>query len=97
MIQSRTLGLAGFTPQTISLTCVSDIRRPHRLGAQDGALSRPKLGFESPWGHKERAIVMMALFISNWRLRRGDVIQIPGVQRRVIKLVTLLFYQETLY
>jgi hypothetical protein len=28
------------------------IRRPHRLAAQDGALSRPKQGFESPWGHK---------------------------------------------
>ena len=24
---------------------------PHRLEAQDVALSRPKLGFESPWGH----------------------------------------------
>jgi hypothetical protein len=28
-------------------------KRPHRLEAQDGALSRPKLGFESPWGHKK--------------------------------------------
>ena len=27
-------------------------RRPHRLAAQDGALSRLKQGFESPWGHK---------------------------------------------
>ncbi len=25
---------------------------PHRLVAQDVALSRPKLGFESPWGHR---------------------------------------------
>ncbi len=24
---------------------------PHRLEAQDVALSRPKQGFESPWGH----------------------------------------------
>lgn len=24
---------------------------PHRLEDQDAALSRPKLGFESPWGH----------------------------------------------
>jgi hypothetical protein len=24
---------------------------PHRLAAQDAALSRPKQGFESPWGH----------------------------------------------
>jgi hypothetical protein len=24
---------------------------PHRLAAQDGALSRLKQGFESPWGH----------------------------------------------
>ena len=34
-----------------SLTCVSDATRPHRLAAQDGALSRLKQGFESPWGH----------------------------------------------
>lgn len=26
--------------------------RPHRLGDQDAALSRPKRGFESPWGHQ---------------------------------------------
>ena len=26
-------------------------KRPHRLAAQDGALSRLKQGFESPWGH----------------------------------------------
>ncbi len=25
--------------------------RPHRLAAQDAALSRPKRGFDSPWGH----------------------------------------------
>src|ERR1700687_3628168 len=25
--------------------------RPHRLVDQDAALSRPKPGFESPWGH----------------------------------------------
>jgi hypothetical protein len=25
---------------------------PHRLAAQDEALSRLKLGFESPWGHR---------------------------------------------
>ena len=25
--------------------------RPHRLEAQDVALSRPKPGFEFPWGH----------------------------------------------
>jgi hypothetical protein len=25
--------------------------RPHRLAAQDVALSRPKQGFDSPWGH----------------------------------------------
>ncbi len=30
--------------------------RPHRLEAQDGALSRPKLGFESPWGHKKESL-----------------------------------------
>jgi hypothetical protein len=53
MIQSRPLGLGGFpSPQTTSPTRVSDARRPHRLAAQDGALSRPKQGFESPWGHQ---------------------------------------------
>ena len=52
MIQSRPLGLGGFAPlQTTPLTRVSDARRPHRLVAQDGALSRLKQGFESPWGH----------------------------------------------
>lgn len=25
--------------------------RPHRLAAEDVALSRPKRGFEFPWGH----------------------------------------------
>ena len=35
---------------TISPAQIS--RRPHRLVAQDGALSRPKQGFESPWGHR---------------------------------------------
>jgi hypothetical protein len=29
------------------------LNRPHRLGAQDAALSRPKQGFESPWGHQK--------------------------------------------
>jgi hypothetical protein len=28
------------------------LNRPHRLEAQDAALSRPKQGFESPWGHR---------------------------------------------
>jgi hypothetical protein len=30
---------------------------PHRLEAQDVALSRPKLGFESPWGHRKIAVI----------------------------------------
>ena len=38
------------------------LRRPHRLAAQDGALSRLKPGFESPWGHTKKAIYVMALF-----------------------------------
>jgi hypothetical protein len=29
---------------------------PHRLGAQDEALSRLKLEFESPWGHWCKAL-----------------------------------------
>ena len=41
------------------------LRRPHRLVAQDGALSRLKPGFESPWGHTKRAIYVMALFYSS--------------------------------
>jgi hypothetical protein len=52
MIQSRTLDVGGFEPPyTTLLTHVSDVRRPHRLAAQDEALSRLKQGFESPWGH----------------------------------------------
>jgi hypothetical protein len=31
--------------------------RPHRLAAQDVALSRPKPGFESPWGHRNNRFV----------------------------------------
>ena len=52
MIQSR-LDLGGFKPpQIISPAQVSDADVcPHRLGAQDEALSRLKLEFESPWGH----------------------------------------------
>ena len=40
-------------------------RRPHRLAAQDGALSRLKQGFESPWGHltqKDRQQMMLSGF-----------------------------------
>ena len=33
------------------LKYIVNARRPHRLAAQDGALSRLKQGFESPWGH----------------------------------------------
>jgi hypothetical protein len=46
MIQSRTLH--PFRSEACGIQS-----RPHRLVAQDGALSRPKQGFESPWGHKE--------------------------------------------
>ena len=34
--------------------------RPHRLAAQDEALSRLKQGFESPWGHKIRLVRILA-------------------------------------
>ena len=61
MIQSRTLHspLEKRTGQSRPLrfdcvktkTMFSQRECPHRLGAQDGALSRPKQGFESPWGH----------------------------------------------
>jgi hypothetical protein len=66
MIQSRRLGMGGFTPHTTSLTRVSDARRPHRLAAQDGALSRLKQGFESPWGHpfpSNRQHMMLSGFV----------------------------------
>ena len=49
---------------TISPAQIS--RRPHRLVAQDGALSRPKQGFESPWGHrfaKDRQQIMLSGFV----------------------------------
>ena len=40
------------TPQIISPTRVGDAEaRPHRLAAQDEALSRLKQRFESAWGH----------------------------------------------
>jgi hypothetical protein len=35
---------------------IADVRCPHRLEAQDGALSRPKLEFESPWGHNREPL-----------------------------------------
>jgi len=40
-------------------------KRPHRLAAQDGALSRLKQGFESPWGHpfpRDRQQIMLSGF-----------------------------------
>ena len=52
MIQSR-LDLGGFKPpQITSPTRVGDAEvGPHRLAAQDEALSRLKQRFESAWGH----------------------------------------------
>ncbi len=51
MIQSR-LDLGGFKPpQIISPTRVVNAVGPHRLAAQDEALSRLKQRFESAWGH----------------------------------------------
>ena len=35
--------------------------RPHRLAAQDVALSRPKPGFESPWGHPNQKAVQQVM------------------------------------
>ena len=40
----------------------SGVSCPHRLVAQDGALSRLKPEFESPWGHTQ-VIRLMALFL----------------------------------
>ena len=34
---------------------ITPAKRPHRLVAQDGALSRPKQRFESAWGHTTSA------------------------------------------
>ncbi len=60
MIQSRPLGLGGFMlPQTTSLTYISDANCPHRLVAQDGALSRLKPGFEFPWGHTSHYLITL--------------------------------------
>lgn len=58
-------------------------RRPHRLAAQDGALSRLKQGFESPWGHK-RAINEMALFLC-WATATTIPLALgsPGVSSKV--------------
>src|SRR4030065_2433556 len=35
---------------------LSEVEGPHRLVAQDVALSRPKRGFEAPWGHRCHAL-----------------------------------------
>ena len=40
----------------------SQHKRPHRLVAQDEALSRLKPGFEFPWGHKKRTASMSNSF-----------------------------------
>lgn len=42
-----------YNPLFKALPTLAKIARasPHRLAAQDGALSRLKQGFESPWGH----------------------------------------------
>ena len=50
MIQSRPLDMGSFKPPHIMR------KRPHRLAAQDVALSRLKPGFESPWGHLQGSI-----------------------------------------
>ena len=44
-----------------------DVTSPHRLVAQDGALSRPKQRFESAWGHKITAVKGGFLFIQSDR------------------------------
>ena len=61
------------------------LSRPHRLAAQDAALSRPKQGFESPWGHSLFISKFQAIRISlppTGVLREGHRILKTGVPRR---------------
>lgn len=51
MVQSSPLALSG------ELSC------PHRLEDQDAALSRPKLEFESPWGHYLFEVLLMKALV----------------------------------
>jgi DME family drug/metabolite transporter len=39
---------------------------PHRLGAQDEALSRLKLEFESPWGHLPKALQLQGFIVEEY-------------------------------
>ncbi len=55
MIQSARFDMGGFAPPDITpITQVigAEFVSPHRLEAQDATLSRLRLEFESPWGHK---------------------------------------------
>ena len=55
------------------MTRVSDARCPHRLAAQDGALSRLKQGFESPWGHLKGSIPNYTLWLKSSSFRCSDL------------------------
>ena len=49
---------------------------PHRLVAQDGALSRLKQGFESPWGHK-RVTISGSFFLQTGTPIEGMLFEYP--------------------
>ena len=75
MIEYSPLGVGGFMPpHTTSLTHVSDAKCPHRLVAQDEALSRLKPGFEFPWGHLAHSLLPQPS--NRWRLHGVNDYQI---------------------
>ena len=57
---------------------------PHRLAAQDEALSRLKLGFESPWGHNRVTARWLLPFKLAFAL--GDVIRVPNTKTETCRL-----------
>jgi hypothetical protein len=68
MIKSARLKRSGFKPLRFTpparVSAVYNKASPHRLEAQDATLSRSKLEFESPWGHKEKPILLCAMGFS---------------------------------
>ncbi len=86
MIQSRPLGLGGYHAAEYHA------KRPHRLEAQDGALSRPKLGFESPWGHQKKVAMKAAFCFQTGVPSGGMLFESPwGHQKKVAMKAAFCF------
>ena len=65
---------------TISPASIAS-RRPHRLVAQDGALSRLKQGFESPWGHRSPSGMMGFFIVQTGAPMEGMLFESPWGHR----------------